>query len=178
MNAFIRPLGIWFVAIVGLAVAAEPEVRVAANRGLHLAVVATGKTSEARDALHQAFAASLAGSLTQQCKGAVNVRPRRVGADFAAFNLGTGVYDAVLVIGRDVPPALRRADAITLSAVPESGKRDRMLYLLVPNGDASLQGMLATAFTRALSDEKFLQSFAVVDGRAPTAAESKVVAAR
>lgn len=158
--------------------AREGEIRVAASRELRVAIVDFAKASPTRDAVHQAFSTSLGESLTRQCGAPVGVRAKCVGVDHAAFNLNAGVYDAVLVIGRAVPDALRRIEAITLSAAPDAAKRDRMLYLMIAPGDTALQGLLATAFTGALNDGKFRESFAAADGRATVPAGEKVASAR
>ena len=170
MNATHRAVAVILSACSIIAANAAPEkseIRVASSRELRVAVIDTTKASPARDAMHQAFAAGLVTSLSRQCGAPVGVRAKCVGADNAAFNLGAGVYDAVLVVGTVVPDALRRTDALTLSAAPEIGKRDRKLYLLIPSGDASLQGMLAAAFTGALNDGKFLECFVALDGKLP-----------
>jgi hypothetical protein len=153
------------------------EVRVASSRELRVAIVDNTKASATRDALHQAFTASLGASLSRQCGSPVGVRGKCVSSDHAAFNLNAGVYDAVLVIGRAVPDALRRVESLTLSATPEVSTRDRALFLLIAPGDTSLQGLLATAFTGALSDETFIATFA---GNAPSSAPvgDKVAASR
>jgi hypothetical protein len=168
------------MAVGGVAMAAPPEhqVRVSSSRDLRVAIIDSTKASSTREALHQAFAASLGNSMTRQYGAPIGVHAKCVGADHAAFNLGTGVYDAVLVIGRAVPDALRRSDAITLSAAPETGKRDRMLYLLIRNGDTSLQGLLAQAFTGAMNDEKFLESFAGIPSKLTPASGDKVATAQ
>jgi len=144
-------------ALCAGALAAEPEVRVAASRGLSVAVVDTGKATPAREAMHQMFATTLGAALSQRCGGTVGVRVKDVGVDHAAFNLGTGVYDAVLFIGRDVPDVLRRVDGMTFSAAPDSSHRDRTLHLIVGSGDTALQTLLAAAFTGTVSDQKFLE---------------------
>lgn len=163
MNAAIR-VGLLLSLAVGVVTAKDDsQMRVAASRELRVAVIDSSKRSDAREAMHQAFAATLGASLTQQCGGPVGVRAVSVGADHAAFNLGSGVYDAALVVGRAVPEALRRVDGVTLSAVPGSGKRDRMLYLVIGNGDASLQRLLTTAFSQVVSDEKFLERFVGIE---------------
>ena len=181
MNPTIRAVVITLSICVSVAATAAPqksEIRVAASKELRVAVVDATKSSAVRDAMHQAFAASLSTSLGRQCGSPVGVRAKCVGVDNAAFNLGTGVYDAVMVVGSSVPEVLRRADAITLSASTEAGKRDRMLYLLISNGDPSLQGLLASAFTVALNDGKFLDAFAAADGKLPAALGGKVAAAQ
>ncbi len=128
----------------------------AASRGLRLAVVDAGKATPAREALHQAFATSLGAAVSARCGGTVEVRVRHAGADFAAFNLGTGVFDAVLYLGRDVPEALRRADAMTFSAVTDALHRERALHFIVPNGDTALQSLLTASFVVTLADQRFI----------------------
>lgn len=175
MNATLTRIGM-LLALASSAFATEKQVRVAASRELRVAVVDLNRASAARDAIHQAFAASLGASLSRQCGGPVGVRAEKVGADHAASNLHGGVYDAALVIGRDVPAALRRVDAITVSGSADGARRDRMLYLLIADGDASLQGLLARAFTRAMTDENFLECFAIAHDKLP--AGEKIASAR
>lgn len=155
--------GLFLVSCLSVVASGEPQVRVAASRELRVAVIDSSKRNDARDAMHQAFASTLGQSLSLQCGGPVGVRTTSVGADHAAFNLGTGVYDAALVVGSSVPSALRRVDGVTLSAIPESGKRDRTLYLVIANGDASLQRLLEAAFTQVVTDRKFLELVAGAD---------------
>jgi hypothetical protein len=175
MNAFIR-VGLFLTLCLSLGAANDSQMRVAASRELRVAVVDARKRTEARDAMHQSFAATLGASLTQQCGGPVGVRATCVGTDNAAFNLNAGVYDAVFVVGTAVPTSLRKLDAILLSATPESGKRERMLSLVIANGDATLQRMLTTAFSEVIVDEKFLESFASADGRAAVTVGKNVAA--
>ena len=175
MNATLIRIGV-LLALSGMVGAAESQVRVAASRDLRLAVIDPNKLTAAREIMHQAFATALGASLTTQCRGPVGVRAKRVGPDHAAFNLSAGVYDAVLVISRDVPGVFRRVDAITLSATPDNEKRERSIYLLIGNGDASLQGLLATGFTQAVNDGEFLRHLAAAEGKlAPASGESVAV---
>lgn len=174
MKASILRLGLLLALAGGSVSAAEPQVRVAASKELRLAVVDTNKSSEARDAMHQAFAASLGRMLTQQCGAPVGVRAKRVGADHAAFNLNAGVYDAVLVVARDMPASLRRSNAMVLSAAPDGSK----LHLLIAEGDPGLQGLLAGGFARALNDQIFLAQLAVAEGRPAASAGEKIAASQ
>jgi hypothetical protein len=181
MNTTIRGLAVSLsIGVCSVAIAApkSEQVRVAASQELRVAVVDSTKASATRDALHQTFAASLSTSLTRQCGGPVGVKVKCVGADNAAFNLGAGVYDAVLVIGRAVPDKLRRIDSILLSATPEGGKRDRVLYLVIANGDTSLQGLLAAAFTGTVNDGKFLASYNGIDGKLVNTSGEKLATAQ
>lgn len=158
MNAFAR-VGLLFLFLgAGLFAAEDPKVQVAASRELRLAIIDSSKASPARDAMHQAFADSLGAAVSERCGDKVGVRFKCVSADHAAFNLATGVYDAALVVGSNIPEPLRRANGIRLSGTPQSGTRERTITLIVNDGDLSLQGMLATAFTAALANERFLES--------------------
>lgn len=170
MNALVSRAAVLF-ALVGFAFAGETEVRVAASSELRVAIIDAGKAGPVRDAMHEAFSAGLGAAMTKQCGAPVGVRGKCVGLDHAAFNLRAGVYDAVLVMAREVPAPLRRADAVVLSALPAGAKPERTLFFLIPNGDGVLQGLLASAFTRALADEKFLETLAIADGRALPNAE-------
>lgn len=175
MNAFILRTAV-SLALAGFALAGETQMRVAASRELRVAIVDASKAGPARDAVHQAFAATLGAAVTKQLGAPVGVRGICVSLDHATFNFRAGVYDAVLVVGRDVPVPLRRADAITLSAARGGAKSDRTLYFLIANGDDTLQGLLAGAFTRTLADEKFQETLAIADGRALPSGEKLAVA--
>jgi hypothetical protein len=179
MNAMLRlTLTLALGTSVATIAAAQESVKVASSRELRVAIVDSTKASQTRDAMHQAFATSLGSSLTQQCGAPVGVRAKCVGVDNAAFNFGAGVYDAVLVVGRSIPDALRRTESITLSAAIDGGKRERMVYLLIANGDSSLQGLLAAAFANAINDGKFVASFAGTTGKLATPAGDKLATAQ
>lgn len=162
----IRVAAVFFATLCSAS--AESAVRVAASRDVALAVVATGRSSTERNQLHDTFALCFRAALTQECGKEVGVQPKSVGADHAAFNLGTGVYDAALFIGRSLPEALRKADATILSAFPDKTRPDRKVHLLVGNGDPRLQAMLAGAFSTALHDERMLASLAGAVSNAPS----------
>jgi len=175
MNAWMRAsLGLLFASTL---VAGETQVRVSASRGLRLAVIDASKATPARDAIHLAFAASLSEAVSERCGGQVGVQAKCVGVDNAVFNLGSGVFDAVVVLGPAVPAALRKVDGITLSASPEAGKRDRMIFLIVGNGDTSLQGLLAGAFAGAMNNERFLDLFIGGETKVASANGAKVASA-
>lgn len=106
MNAIIRGSALLFVLVTTFASATESIVEVAGSKGLRLAVVDNRKATAARDASHAAFAASLGQAVSRE-PGEIGVRVKCVPADQAAFNLGTGVFDAVLVLSGSLPP---RAD--------------------------------------------------------------------
>lgn len=152
------------LALTALAQAA-PNVRVEGSRKLQLAVVDFARPSEARAIVHAALASSLEAAMSERFGRPVGVAARGASVDHAAFNLNAGVFDAVLVLGKAVPAPLKRSDGITLSAVPQSGKRDTMVFLVIAEGDAEVQGLLAAAFTRAMADARFLAAFGGAEAR-------------
>ena len=166
MNARLRASGIFILLGVGLATAGEKPMRVDASRDLRLAIVDASKASPARDTQHAAFANSLGEALSQQCGSTVGVRTKVVSADSAAFNLGTGVYDAVLAIGSALPRPLMISEVSRLSAVLGAGKTEKKLYLVFGTGDEGLVTLLSGSFPVALNNPKFLDTLDDPVGRA------------
>lgn len=161
MNTILR-VGL-IVAFAGacLSRAEEKTVRVDAPRELRLAVVDAAKPSAERDGVYAAFAQTLSDALSAKCGDHVGVRVKKVNADHAAFNLGTGVYDAVLVLGHSLPRPLIMSDVNRLSATLGSGKNESKVFLVFGGGDAGLTNLLTASFAVALTAEKFLNA---VDG--------------
>ena len=118
-----------------------------------------------------ARANSLGEAVSKQCGGTIGVRFKHVGADNAAFNLGTGVYDAVLVVSGSLPRALMISDVSRLSAILGAGKSERKLYLVFGNGDAALADLLSASFSVALNNQKFLDTLNDGDGNSAPAGE-------
>jgi len=163
MNVFARAVVILLALSLAVALrAAEPALRVEGSRDLRLAIVDSNKNIAARDAMHRAFAASLGAALSNACGAPVEVKAKCVNADHAAFNLGTGVYDAVLAIGAAVPRALILSDCARLSVTLDSGRNERKAYLIFGTGDATLAKWLTEAFMPAITDARFLDA---MDGR-------------
>ena len=175
MNALIRAGLVFVLAGVSLATAADKSVRVDASRDLRLAIVDAAKPSKARDAQHAAFADSLGEAISKQGGGAIGVRVKCVSADNAAFNLGTGVYDAVLVIGSSLPRPLMISDVSRLSANLNEGKNERKVYLVFGAGDATLANLLSASFSVALNNPKFIDTLS--DPADQPAAGGKLAAA-
>lgn len=176
MNALLKAGLVLFISGVSLTVAAENAVRVDASRDLRLAVVDASKPSKAREAQHAAFADSLGEAIGKQSGAPIAVRLKVVSADSAAFNLGTGVYDAVLVLGSSLPRPLMISDVSRLSAVLGAGKTERKLYLVFGTGDAGLADLLSAAFPAALNNQKFLDTLDGAGGRSAPAGEKLAAA--
>lgn len=166
MNPLLRTGIVFIFSFTSLALAAEKAVQVDASRELRLAVVDASKASKTRDEQHAAFALSLGEAVSKQCGGKVGVRAKCVNADHAAFNLGTGVYDAVLVIGNTLPRPLMVSDLSRLSATLGSGKGEKKLYLIFGMGDATLSELLSASFSGALNNQKFLDTLRDPTGQA------------
>ena len=168
MNAVLRVGLFWAVAGACLARADENVVRVDAPRELRLAVVDSARPSAARDEVYAAFAQTLSDALSAKCGDHVGVRAKRVNADHAAFNLGTGVYDAVLVLGHGLPRPLMISEVNRLSATLGAGKNESKLFLIFGRGDAGLANLLTATFSVALTADKFLNA---LDGPGPKIAD-------
>jgi hypothetical protein len=179
MNAFIR--GIIFLSVFGASVASavEATVTVAGSKELRLAVVDSSKSTAARDQAHAAFAECLGREVSRQSGSEIGVKVKCVNADHAAFNLGTGVYDAVLVLSGTLPRALMISDVSRLSATLGSDKSEKKVYLIFSNGDELLAKLFYSSFPTALTDNRFLDAVDGVTSRIAVAAGegSKVAAA-
>ncbi len=175
MKTFIRAWVI-FCLFGALAYAAD-AVKVAGSRELRLAVVDSAKASPAREASHAAFAASLGDAISKLCGSPMGVKAKCVNADHAAFNLGTGVYDAVLVIGSTLPRPLMISDVSRLNATLGAGKTEKKVYLIYSNADEGLSKILAGTFETALTSARFLDALDGKETKLAAAAGMKVAAA-
>jgi len=159
MNTFFRiGLGLLLSAVC-ISRAEDQVVRVDASRELRLAVVDSAKPSASREALYAAFAETLSETLSAKYQSHIGVRAKRVNADHAAFNLGTGVYDAVLVFANTLPRPLMIADVARLHATLGSDKTETKVYLVFGTGDETLGKLLAVSFEGALTSDKFLAAY-------------------
>ncbi len=150
-----------FTACLSLAARADnasdksSEANVQASSDFRVAVLDTSRPSLERSAVHEAFAASLAKSMSKQCGGPVNVKVTEVDAFTLAFDMKTGSYDAAFIVGSTVPAELRRGDYEILRAMADAGSPGRIFYMIIPTADASLEKMVAASFPEALSADKF-----------------------
>ncbi len=135
------------------------EVDVQASSDLRVAVVDMAPATPERDALHEAFAKSFSASMSKQCGGKVNVKITETDAVSVAFEMKSGSYDVVFVVGNNVPPALRKGDYEVLRASAEmGGPTSRVFHMVVPSDDPSLPRMVAQAFPEALNNQKFQEA--------------------
>ncbi|MEO7597298.1 MAG: hypothetical protein ABIV50_00075 [Opitutus sp.] len=177
MNAFFRTGLILISVFASVARGTESTVKVAGSRELRLAVVDTSKSSSLRDSAHAAFAVSLSDAIRRQDGVEIGVRAKCVGADNAAFNLGTGIYDAVLVLTGSLPRQLIMSEALRLNGTLGSGKSEKKVYLIFNPGDETLAKLFLSSFAVALTDNKFLDALdGVTEGLASTTSGSKVAA--
>jgi len=147
--------GFILFAFCGSAVAAA-DVKVVSDRSFQLAIVDSSRASIARDALHAAFAASLAHAMSASCGSEVTVKNKATNADQAAFGLSHNAYEAVLVIGKSLPRPLMISGVKRLRASVWLGGREKQVYLIFNDGDASLETYLSNSFADALGDPRFL----------------------
>lgn len=176
MKAIVQVSFIFSLLCASIATAAESTVKVAATRELRLAVVDSSKASAVRDASHAAFAASLGQAVSKQDGGEIGVRVKCVSADNAAFSLGSGVYDAVLVLTGALPKALMMSEVSRLSATLGAGKTEKKVYLVFNNGDETLTKLLSSSFPLALTDDKFLDAVDGISNRIAAASTGSKIA--
>jgi hypothetical protein len=177
MNTILRGSFLFLALLVGAASAKESTVNVASSRELRLAIVDTKKASADRDAAYSTFATCLGQAVSQQGVGEVGVKVKCVSADHAAFNLGTGVYDAVLVLSGSLPRALMISDVVRLSGTLGAGKGEKKVYLIFPNADETLAKLLSSSFSLALTDNRFLDALEGVSHQIAAAGQGPKVAA-
>ncbi len=158
MNAFIRILTGSVVLLTSGFMRAESKVKVQGSAELRLAVVDSNRSNAASDALHAAFAESLSEAINGGGGAPVVVKTKRVNPDHAAFNLGTGVYDAVLVMGNTVPRPLILSETKRLMATLSAGKGEKKAFLIFGVNDEGLAKVLTAAFTPAITNTKFLDA--------------------
>lgn len=136
------------------------EVSVEASADLRIAVLDTSRAGLDKDAIHEAFAKSFGATMAKQCGGAVNVKLTDVDAFRIGFELKNGMYDAVLVVGNNIPAALRRDEYEVLRAVSDVGVPAKIFNLIVPGEDPGLQRMIVASFPESLSNAKFQDAIA------------------
>jgi hypothetical protein len=69
------------------------------------------------------------------------------------------------------------SDVMRVSGTLGSGKSEKKVYLIFPNGDETLAKLLSSSFSLALTDNRFLDALDGVTGRMASAAQGAKVAA-
>lgn len=160
MNALIR---IVLMTCFGLLLVSpvrgtDQKLRVEGRQDLRLAIVDSNRNNPSRAALHEAFALGLAEAINAGGGAPISVKTKVANPDHAAFNLGTGIYDAVLVIGTSLPRPLILSETTRLTATLSAGKKERKAYLIFGQGDEGLTKVLTGAFASAITYPKFLDT--------------------
>jgi hypothetical protein len=158
MNAIIRVLVGSIALLLSGVCRAESKVKVEGSAELRLAVVDSNRSSAGNEALHATFATCLAEAINAGGGAPIEVTTKRVSADHAAFNLGTGVYDAVLVMASTLPRPLILNGTKRLIATLSSGKGEKKAFLVFGESDEGLAKVLTAAFTPAITNTKFLDA--------------------
>ena len=137
------------------------EVNVQSTSDVMVAVVDTTRVAGGNGTtVHEAFAESLGATLSKQAGGQVNVKITEVDAFRLAFDLKSGMYDAIFIVGNNLPPAIKKGDFEILRAVSEAGTPGRVFHLVVPAADPTLKKMISSSFPVALSAPKFQEAMA------------------
>lgn len=148
------------LAVAATAADNASDVKVQASSDLRVAVLDMTLPGPDRDAVHDAFAATLGASMSKQCGGPVVVKVTEVDAFRLSFDLKAGVYDAAFIIGDNVPQVLRKGNFEILRAVSDVGTPGRVFHMVIPTDDAGLQKMITASFAEALAASKFQQAVA------------------
>ncbi|AOS44683.1 hypothetical protein Verru16b_01750 [Lacunisphaera limnophila] len=146
------------------------SLKVAASRALSLAVVDLDRKNPASDALHDAFKESLSYEMSQLCQMPTPIKPVKLDAARAGWGLGTGTYDAAVVIGGTVPKAMISSGFTVTKATPASGDPKRMICLVTRNEDPGLAKLLAQSFPEALKGPFFQKALLRYSGAPETEA--------
>jgi hypothetical protein len=133
------------------------ELKVSASSDLRIAIVDGTRAGTERDTVHEAFANSLAISMSKQCGGAVNVKLTDVEVFRVGFELKAGMYDAAFIVG-NVPAILKKGDYEIIRAMSDVGSPARVFHMVVPADDANLKKMLSASFGEALASTKFQEA--------------------
>lgn len=155
-----------YVATLGvLSAAPDTSVKVEAGRAMKMAVIETDRKNPANEQVRQAFAESLGYELSQRYKAPVPVKPTTPDVQRAAWGLGNGVYDVVIIIGPNVPSAMVSSDFRVLKAIPVSGDLKRALCMILRVDDPGLAAMLEASFPEALKGQFFQKAIARYSGK-------------
>jgi hypothetical protein len=174
MNAIIRSGLCCVVLGAGLAFADQPVIRVVASSDFRLVIVDSSHDTPAREAVHQAFAASLAKAVGEAVGGPVKVQMKCEHADQAAFALANGGCHAVLSIGKSLPRPLVLSGTSRLNATLGAGRNEREAFLIFANDDPGLEKLLTGSFASAITDNRFLDALdgGIETGPDPTAGKT------
>jgi len=155
-------LSLVLISLIASAVTAgavgDNAARVTASRSLCLASVNTLDDSAPWYVLQEAFISSLATSLSDKKCNGMQVNVVNCDGSAAAARLLRGECDAVLVIGEELPYALKSGKFTTLRAVSQIGAPVRVFYFVLLNENPSSRASLADAFEHATSSPAFQRS--------------------
>jgi hypothetical protein len=137
------------------------SVRVQASRNLRVMVVDASKPSEARTAVHEAFASTLAASLFTQSGISLPVKlSEETDANKVAADLAEGVYDAAIIFENNLPSSLRTPEFSTTRGVSEMGVPVRVFHFVLRSEDPSMVMTVNSAFAQTVKNTRFQQSLA------------------
>jgi|GEM_PF-1916671 len=145
-------------------------LRVEASRALSLAVVDLDRKNPVSDQVADAFKESLSFVLSQHTKMPSPVKPLKMDGSRAGWGLGTGAYDAAVVIGGKVPKTMVSAAFTIIRAVPESGDEKGIVTLVMRKDDPGLAKLLEASFGEAIQGpffQKALQQYCGMPAEQP-----------
>ncbi|MEO7412620.1 MAG: hypothetical protein ABIZ81_04625 [Opitutaceae bacterium] len=145
---------------LGVTAAAGPaeSVRVQSSRNLRVVIVDASKPGEARSAVHETFAMSLATSLQRPGASLPVKITEESDAAKAAADLNSGAYDAALIFENNLPSTVRSADFAVARGVSDVGVPVRVFHLVLKNNDATMVSTLTSAFGETVKSPRFQEA--------------------
>ncbi len=136
---------------VGALAGDEPLRRDPAATVMRVVLVDTGVKAPWRDELNRVLRENLCAALVQQAGGAVTVQTELLEAKAATVRVSRGGCDALLILGSDRPPVLRRL-ALPLRVGNLGVERNREpVYLMIASTDPQLRQWIEAVFPKALA---------------------------
>jgi hypothetical protein len=136
----------------------ENASRITTSRSLRVASVCVLDENAHGYILQQAFSTSFAGCLSGRGKETMPVKMIAASASRAADDLMSGEFDAILVIGEQLPAVLKSNKFTSFRAVSQIGAPVHVFHLVLRNSDPAMQSALGAAFEQATSSVAFQET--------------------
>jgi len=150
------------VLLIGLfasVAAASADVSVVStSRALRVASVNALEDDAPWYVLQEALSAALTVSLSAQNNQAMPVKIISLDAASAAKSLLNGDYDAVIIMGEQLPMNLKSKKFVSARAVSQIGTPVRVFHFVLRNDDPATISVLSAAFERATSSASFQET--------------------
>jgi hypothetical protein len=140
------------------------NIKIEASRALSLAVVDLDRKNPAGEQVADLFKTTLSVVLSQLTNMPSPVKPLKMDASRAGWGLGTGAYDAAVVIGGKVPRTMISAAFTIIRAMPDAGDEKCIIYLVIRNDDPGLARLLTESFPEVIKEPELQKILAQYRG--------------